>query len=593
MKFFILLFLSGPHLFAADCTGLQEGEVIRLDVPGKSLQNFKVYDQDGMGVCASTATSLLLQSVLPGNPALSYLQLASVHHRANLNSQKQELIDAKAEQFSLYAKKLAVQNGAVNPNQKLDDGWEVAIEGANVCGVVAQAQIFQKSSPGQGICENGKVNIEMLAGSEDPQWKQRKSILAISKYMNEFQQRFGEAATVKSNEASEKKGFWASLGDKKYTKKEMAHNEKIRTQYEQFKKAFENQLNTRQMRDAEECKKISGDFFQPLLMEMMPQLLAHTYCRETKNADNTMCSLQNKMMDVTLQTDGSYKPQLKKEFLKNLADLAGAEKASFTSEEFKGHLKKLIEKNHGKSLDSFMEMHIGKAIAAINDSLINRSLKEYNDIRKDGFSKSCAERKLLTYLSSDDFKNDAKKDEVLCKSIGLIENVGEVISSTAMNGIVDTGKIREFLLKNANLNFDEVMMDLYAQDCAASNKIQIPENITCDQFSVDVTKPLETRQKVLSELKNNRALTGTVCAEIFKKPKSQFAAGECGYHAVGITGMRCQNGKIGYLIQNSWGKTSKALNPAMENDSMEKGAYWASEESFFEGFSSLQFLGRK
>lgn len=77
---FSLLFWSVP--IWADCElpngrRLSEGSAISLLAPGKSMANFKTQDQDGLGTCYANAASAILQSVLPGNPEVSYLHAAT------------------------------------------------------------------------------------------------------------------------------------------------------------------------------------------------------------------------------------------------------------------------------------------------------------------------------------------------------------------------------------------------------------------------------------------------------------------------------------------------------------------------------------
>ena len=71
---FILSLLFYSLIAKSGCGSLLDGEVVRLDVKGKSLENFKVQDQDGLGTCYSNASSLLLHSAMGTTP--SYLMLA-------------------------------------------------------------------------------------------------------------------------------------------------------------------------------------------------------------------------------------------------------------------------------------------------------------------------------------------------------------------------------------------------------------------------------------------------------------------------------------------------------------------------------------
>ena len=70
------IFFMSFNLAAQDCGNIANGQVVRLDEAGGSLQNSKVQDQDGLGTCYANTASVLLQSALPNNPDVSYINLA-------------------------------------------------------------------------------------------------------------------------------------------------------------------------------------------------------------------------------------------------------------------------------------------------------------------------------------------------------------------------------------------------------------------------------------------------------------------------------------------------------------------------------------
>jgi hypothetical protein len=210
------------------------------------------------------------------------------------------------------------------------------------------------------------------------------------------------------------------------------------------------------------------------------------------------------------------------------------------------------------------------------------------EITANGFSKKCNDRELMDYLTSDDFKTDAKKDVVLCQSMKLLGIINNVIASTAQTNLADIDTVRTFLLKDANLNYDEAIKKLYAFDCLGSEKIRIPESVSCKEQEVTTQHLSAINEKIVEELKHNRAVGGYICASILDKPKSDFFAGECGSHAIGLVGVKCVDGAMKYLIQNSWGKGNKAKNPALTNT--DNGSYWFDEQSFVDGFKSISVL---
>jgi len=55
---------------------IKDGESVSLRAPGKSLENMKIQDQDGLGTCYANTTSTILKSVLPNSPDISYTHAA-------------------------------------------------------------------------------------------------------------------------------------------------------------------------------------------------------------------------------------------------------------------------------------------------------------------------------------------------------------------------------------------------------------------------------------------------------------------------------------------------------------------------------------
>lgn len=595
-SFSFLLVLISTSVFAI-CTGIEEGQTIRLDESGKSLETFKVQDQDGLGTCASNATSLVLHSVLNTHPDLSYIQIASVYSSATKLNQARTAQTGN-QNFDVYAK-ISTDSRALNPNQS-NDKWELGIDGAFVCAAIDTIKSFQKSSPAEGICLRNSVNIERQAGSKDTDWTQKKSLLAASRYMNDFQQKFGEALEEKVNDEKQegdrpKKSFFAnffnSLTPKKYTDDEIKRNQKIVSKYRDFKRALSEQIQKNEMLKSEECKKISPDIFIPALDTMSQVFLRHTYCFDGSNSELQICKLYKKMFTATKSPEGKMELEFDKSFLNSLGNSLESNKGEITSENIKTTLLNTIKHlNGGERNNEFFNSILNDSLSKVTPELNSRIVNEVNEIRMNGISKTCSERKLMNYLASDDFIKDAKADEVLCESIGLLGKVKDVISSTALSGFSPLPKIKDFLLNDANLNFDKAMASLYAYDCTPSDKVRIPENLTCTETPVSLENKTNIDQKLVNELKNNRALAASVCSSIFDKPKREFAANECGSHSVGITGIQCKNGQMKYLIQNSWGSDSKALNSAIISDQKAKGAYWLDEESFFDGTKQISSM---
>ena len=101
LLFMVALLISSPLWAGEDCADLKNGESLRLDEKGKSLENFKVQDQDGVGTCYANTTSLILESLLDNHPQVSYLQVAAISKTSTLEELRS---DANAENFNIYVK---------------------------------------------------------------------------------------------------------------------------------------------------------------------------------------------------------------------------------------------------------------------------------------------------------------------------------------------------------------------------------------------------------------------------------------------------------------------------------------------------------
>jgi hypothetical protein len=82
MKMLVLLLICMiSHSALADCQVTSNGQSISilessaasLHSKSKSLANHTIQDQDGLGFCYANATSVILKSVIPSHPDLSYI----------------------------------------------------------------------------------------------------------------------------------------------------------------------------------------------------------------------------------------------------------------------------------------------------------------------------------------------------------------------------------------------------------------------------------------------------------------------------------------------------------------------------------------
>jgi hypothetical protein len=157
------------------------------------------------------------------------------------------------------------------------------------------------------------------------------------------------------------------------------------------------------------------------------------------------------------------------------------------------------------------------------------------------------------------------------------------------SGLKEINNVVKFLEENAGLPYQNAIMSLFAKDCLESDKINISPNLTCKKTLADARNKRDIDKDIFSNLKNNKAIGLKFCSSVIDNPNVSLGEA-CGQHAVFIKGMKCENGKYKYLIQNSWGKDiATALNPAIQTENAD-GSYWFSENTFYDSAISIQTI---
>lgn len=118
------------------------------------------------------------------------------------------------------------------------------------------------------------------------------------------------------------------------------------------------------------------------------------------------------------------------------------------------------------------------------------------------------------------------------------------------------------------------MTNLIAKDCQANKRLRVRDNLECADYENPITQKtftnpkklqqetLQTRGKMMKNLKDNRALGINLCTKFWNEPNYKWLKKESeatknkaceGLHAVAVIGYRCKNNKVQCLGQNSWG----------------------------------------
>ncbi|MGZ3789639.1 MAG: hypothetical protein ACXVLQ_14010 [Bacteriovorax sp.] len=567
----VSLLLINQAIYAEDCEDMKDGEIVRIDQKGGSLENFHVQDQDGLGTCYANTASLLLQASLKNHPEVSYLQLAAIAKTEPIENLHKYA--SKPEDFELYAKKIRKKNAATNGNASTDQ-WILGLDIGSVCGPIDAAKAEQKKK-GATLCPRKQMNLEEVVANGDPKMSQFKSILESSKYMNLFQEQFKDLAGQPTNVSNEKM---------------MAAQKK----YEDFKSAFSGLVAEKKKSMSEkECTKLTTMGMDGVLQPAIQEALNFYGCFTSETNTSYFCKL-NRALVSGVEKKGDYAIESKgmsPQFLKKLRSKITDPKKIFSVDQMKKDLMDSLlssvnlEKNEKQPANDFAARLINKIPMDKLENLVS----EFNEIKANGYSETCVERSVVEYLSGKKFEDDWKRDAVLCEKSDLMEQASQVIVEYERSGLKGIDNALDFVLDKARLKYDEALMSLYAVDCKDKDKITIPEDLNCSSAAVTPELKDDVDKRIFSSLKGDRPISAFVCASIFDKPKSSFAEGECNAHHVAVTGLKCVDGKYKYLMQNSWGKNYRPKNPALQIEEGQ-GAYWFDEKSFYDSVQQTSSL---
>jgi hypothetical protein len=642
--FFLCSLIFIPQSLYANCGAMAEGAVYRLDQENRSLANAKVQDQDGLGSCYSNQASLLLQSAIPGNPDISYLNLSLFY------TQNHIVAPQGATAVSSFTNPPTFIDAQVSTSES------ALINGGFSCDAINDAVERQKKSPQGVLCQAKDVALEHAfffkdGVYSDPTFQQGKSILEASRYMNAFQKRFSDTFTpaeVQSTELRRKK----------------------REEAEKFQKALKEFIaKNGDAYAVQECSAPKPE----KLVEVVESTMAKAFhrfpeCIKNKRMNTAIpeCEVLDKLGSITQVINGNssqfefelhkrvkdgiekkidqfYNPENKSgvDLNKALIDIVKNEYEQMTnvknltnkeSLRDKNKLKKdnkltqrnsrspidpkLSDKKHEKILNANPAENVFNNLSRLVSPEDQSTVKdEHARVVMQDFNK-CKQEKLLDFLKDkNQFVATSKTDSVLCEFNDLILAAHQLAATLPFGVVKNADDFINFVTKNAGLKYDEAILSLIASDCTPEKRIKIPENLMCyDQrilINEQTAKGIPTsipfdalvnqyRGQIIGQLKANKAVGMDVCTKFFNYPSYNFHelpeatkyndcqnSGPHGMHAMTIIGYRCKDNKIQYLSQNSWGPNWHLEGGHYE---IEKGKIWLDEEKLVKNLDRLNFL---
>lgn len=591
MKLTLLLSLISLNAYALDCSGIPEGKVVRLDDESGPLQNSTIQDQDGLGSCYANQASVMLQSVIPGNPDLSYLNLG-LYYATDYTVPK-------------FRKSSGNYTNVANGNAPIDGGFS--------CKAINAALARQKESGNGVLCKASDVPMDhnyinnMVSGSSD---NAAKTLKAAAGYMTMYQNEFGWAEQKDVNDiklqAKRAKADQFKIALKKYVKDsgDVYLSKKCETYNpNNILDLMENAL-TRAINSNPQCisgKKISTS--SPICQSFSQLGLISPITGSGKSSKVKF-----------IQTRES-REMLKKSIGKMLNNKKGMD--SFLSD-FSNYVKSSDKSNNSSSeKDAFAKL----VVKSISDSDMKVLKDDYNRIALKNYDK-CKEGNALDFIIDKDFQKNASKDTVLCNYKTLVSNIQLVAQTMPKYAFSNLDAFVDFVTEKAGLSYDQAMLPLIASDCRPEERVRIPDNLNCAQVVMNF-KPGDFRQgstapatqeaadvikkhraQMLSSIDEKRAFGVTICSRYWKQPGFGYhngmtreeknmtcQNGRDSFHSITAIGYRCKNNKVQYLAQNSWGVNWRGEpNKDLE---IQDGKVWLDEDSMFQNLETIDYMSLK
>jgi hypothetical protein len=585
MKFALFFLLASTTAHALECGDIPEGTVVRIDKGNGSLAKASVQDQDGVGSCFANQASLLLQSILPNNPNLSYLNLALIY-----------TADYKMDKFKNEGK----------------------IWGGFVCETISSAIKHQKEKGAGVLCKTEDVNLEhsMMNESnhmEDPQQNQNKILQKTWKYVDTYQKSFGVNPKTRDQADLFSKNLLAFVKDsgETYSNKEC---EKIDSE------AIENVMNSMILKalvtndclgknnailDKKDiCKTISSIGY---VEELNP---------EKKNNKIAFRVSGKSLIDVYSPTEKKMvqlEKNYKRDFSKSIPQIF---KGKNIKEEFSKVFTKFFTDNARWVNQADAKRKIAASILTNFSPEDKTNLdKEYKRVALKETADCKAKIALNFFKDKKQFLENAKNNTALCQYSELLEGAFDLAGVLPAKQFNNVSSFLDFITNKAGLPYDQAITSFLASDCTPEKRIRLPETLTCERqailfdeksFSGNSTSPNArekislNRKKMFDHISKGRGVGIDLCTKVWKEPSYEFQnvpyktrnedcmkSGVHGLHAITMIGYRCKNKKLEYLSQNSWGPNWQTKDNAFE---VEDGKIWMDEDTLFRNMEGINYI---
>lgn len=574
---------------------IPDGASVSLTSPGKSLETHKIQDQDGMGSCYANAASVVLKSVLPKNPDISYIH-------GGLNFATRQRGD--------WGK------GGTYVKDANSFGRTGLIDLGNVCGT------FESLEKTGGACKADHSILENQT-LKSP-FVQQRLLINVGKYFDKINQFKGDPKKLKEVE----KDISLALQELKIEQSNViASCERNKTDLQ-----FEVPLNVLaeiellSSRDNEYCGSIRRN-----------KILQVSQSTSVVKRDETRLQFRPEIVRKIYQAIHSD-PFLRPMVLLETSD--GPEKAKSTiknilqGEEQPDLLLKdanlLTPLKQGPDL----QKRVGEKIQEVLRPYLLPSKQECPITANAGFKVS-PEQMGKVFLSELGYQRKLPC-ETLVKKWQVADsvkrkNVDACLPGTfndlldALAPLVEVSEYSEKtlakLLTNPNASFADQLMKILTPGCTDKKNLISVKGLKCEDISSCWGNPVQCaneklytdrfRSSVMNSVKENAAVGFLACTGYFNdgEERSKFcqksSSGVAGHqlHVMAISGYRCSAGKIEYEVINSWGKScpakeangykNGALTCVLDENGRPTGKFWVNEEAIVSNMVSYQLLTKE
>ncbi|MFZ4713058.1 MAG: hypothetical protein ACOYL6_05085 [Bacteriovoracaceae bacterium] len=610
MKIFIsafflnLLFLNLS--FAQDCSFsgkvIKDGSKVTLFSPGKSLENFKVQDQDGLSTCYANTTSVILKTMMEGHPDVSYLDIALKHGTKGSYTEWKE--------------------GNPEENKFITKSGKDLTASGSVC---TSLSVLKDS----GVCPEQYFSFESNARrlSSDDNNKQNVIMDSLSNYFDQYYK--GQKEDANSTNTVLAKTHKILLDQKNLFQKQCENlisggkpedvmfKESLKDNVAWIRDFIFYTLTGDEKEDPnitknKSCALYAQDFLNTLQVE--PFVLGKEEFTGEINA-NLQPELSQRIIDAHIDLNQILGDKSSKQ-VTAFNDLDQYNKSIAEAYKINLEMKALFTQRYNKfNID---QKATSDPCEKNSDFPINRVVRKTGGTNRRiladiGYSrssaKSCENFKMIDFLSNEKNIKDIQESVACAYHFPIDSYLSSYTELLKLGRNMD--KVEDLLapIRPPSINTIE---DILAPDCA-SHLLKV------DEYNCENIRPVTRdeagfpkyrstfRTQVQKDLSLGRPLGINICTHFFDNPdlNTKFCSSNMdkdennnGQHIVPVTGYRCSKGKIGYEILNSWGKSctmadfsskykNKTFECELDNEGEPTGKFWVEEKALLYNMRSF------